>query len=55
MRRALAAVFVALVAAAPATGAPPQVAAKAYLVENGATGEVLAGERSNVRLPIASI
>ena len=55
MRRALAAVFAALVVVSPAAGAPPQVAAKAYLVENGATGEVLAGHRSNARVPIASI
>jgi serine-type D-Ala-D-Ala carboxypeptidase (penicillin-binding protein 5/6) len=55
MGRALAAVAAALVVAAPAAAGPPQVRAKAYLVENGATGEVLAGSRANARVPIASI
>ena len=55
MGRALAAVAAALVVAAPAAAGPPQVTAKAYLVENGATGEVLAGSRANARVPVASI
>lgn len=57
MSRALVVVAVAaLVLAAPASAAgPPAVEASAYLVENGATGEVLAGHRTNARLPIASI
>jgi serine-type D-Ala-D-Ala carboxypeptidase (penicillin-binding protein 5/6) len=55
MGRALAAVAAALVVAAPAAAGPPQVRAKAYLVENGATGEVLAGSRANARVPVASI
>jgi serine-type D-Ala-D-Ala carboxypeptidase (penicillin-binding protein 5/6) len=55
MGRALAAVAAALVVAAPAAAGPPQVRAKAYLVENGATGEVLAGSHANVRVPVASI
>lgn len=54
--RALVAVAAALVLAAPASAAvPPDVDASAYLVENGATGEVLVGYRANTRLPIASI
>jgi D-alanyl-D-alanine carboxypeptidase (penicillin-binding protein 5/6) len=55
MRRPLAAVVAALVVAAPAAASPPPVAATSYYVENGATGEVLAGHRANARLPIASI
>lgn len=55
MRRPLLAVVAALLVAAPAGAAPPPVAATAYFVENGATGEVLAGQRANSRVPIASI
>ena len=56
MGRALAAVAAALVAVSSASaGPPPPVTAKAYLVENGATGEVLARGHSNARVPIASI
>src|SRR6266540_6351390 len=55
MRRALAAAVVALVVASPAAAGPPQVTARAYYVENGATGEALAGEDARARLPIASI
>jgi D-alanyl-D-alanine carboxypeptidase (penicillin-binding protein 5/6) len=55
LRRALAAVAAALVTVSPAAAGPPDVAAKAYLVENGATGEVLAQRSPNLRLPIASI
>src|SRR5439155_19648547 len=33
----------------------PQVAGRAYLVENGSTGEVLARSHDHERLPIASI
>lgn len=55
MSRALVAVAAALVLAAPASAVPPDVNASAYLVENGATGEVLAGYRANARVPVASI
>src|SRR5919107_5875870 len=55
MRRALAAVFAALFFVSPAAAAPPDVAATAYLVQNGATGEVLAGRSANARVPIASL
>jgi D-alanyl-D-alanine carboxypeptidase (penicillin-binding protein 5/6) len=55
MRRPLVAVVAALVVAAPATASPPPVAATAYYVENGATGEVLAGHRASTRVPVASI
>jgi serine-type D-Ala-D-Ala carboxypeptidase (penicillin-binding protein 5/6) len=41
--------------AAAATAAPPAVQAEAYLVVNGATGEVLAADDARERRPIASI
>lgn len=44
-----------LAAAAPALAVSPQVAGRAYLVENGATGEVLLARNARARLPIASI
>jgi len=46
---------VALVAASSALAAPPPVAARAYVVENAATGEVLAARAPAQRLPMASI
>lgn len=55
MGRALAAVAAALVAVSSASAGPPPVKATAYFVENGATGEILARERANARVPIASI
>ena len=55
MRRALAAVVAGLVFASPALATPPQPAAKAYLVENGATGEVLASHRADDPVPVASL
>lgn len=45
----------ALIGAAPAASAPPQVQARAYLVLNAATGEVLASRNASKPLPIASI
>jgi serine-type D-Ala-D-Ala carboxypeptidase (penicillin-binding protein 5/6) len=36
-------------------GAPPQVTARAYLVQNGASGEILLSSRARAHLPIASI
>ena len=56
MRARLTAVAVAALAVAPsALAGPPPVAAHAYLVENGATGEVLAARAPAQRLPMASI
>ncbi len=55
MGRALAAVAAALVVVSSASAGPPPVTAKAYFVENGATGEVLAREHANAPVPIASI
>jgi D-alanyl-D-alanine carboxypeptidase/D-alanyl-D-alanine carboxypeptidase (penicillin-binding protein 5/6) len=50
-------VAAALVVFAPVAhaGGPPAVDARAYLVVNGATGEVLASRNAHTRLPIASI
>ncbi len=45
----------ALALAAPALAAPPRVDARAYLVANVSTGEVLAAHDADARLPIASI
>lgn len=49
------AIAAALVLAPPALGGPPPVAAQAYVVQNAATGEVLAARAPARRLPIASI
>jgi D-alanyl-D-alanine carboxypeptidase (penicillin-binding protein 5/6) len=49
-------VFLAgLVLAAPVVAAPPRPAGRAWLVENGATGEVLLAHGVRQRVPIASI
>jgi D-alanyl-D-alanine carboxypeptidase (penicillin-binding protein 5/6) len=53
--RLLAAAAAALVFAAPAHAGAPAVSARAYLVVNPATGEVLAQKRAWARVPIASI
>jgi serine-type D-Ala-D-Ala carboxypeptidase (penicillin-binding protein 5/6) len=45
----------ALVLAGPARGGAPPVSASAFLVENAATGEILAQHGAWARLPIASI
>jgi D-alanyl-D-alanine carboxypeptidase (penicillin-binding protein 5/6) len=45
----------ALAFAAPVLGAPPQVTGRAYLVENGVTGEILLAHDLRERVPIASI
>jgi serine-type D-Ala-D-Ala carboxypeptidase (penicillin-binding protein 5/6) len=45
----------ALVLVAPVLAAPPQVTGRAWLVENGATGEVLLARNVKQRVPIASI
>ena len=45
----------ALVLVAPVLAAPPQVTGRAWLVENGATGEVLLAHGVRQRVPIASI
>jgi serine-type D-Ala-D-Ala carboxypeptidase (penicillin-binding protein 5/6) len=47
--------FVVLAFCAPAAAAAPAVDARAYLVMNGATGEVLLARGAQDRLPIASI
>jgi serine-type D-Ala-D-Ala carboxypeptidase (penicillin-binding protein 5/6) len=48
-------VLAALALATPAAAATPEVDARAYLVLNAGTGEVLLGRRAHDRLPIASI
>jgi serine-type D-Ala-D-Ala carboxypeptidase (penicillin-binding protein 5/6) len=56
--RLVAAVVAALALAAPAaafTSPPPQVDARAYVVANAATGDVLAAHDGRTELPIASI
>jgi len=45
----------ALALAAPVLAAPPQVTGRAFLVENGASGEVLGARNADARVPIASI
>ena len=54
MRKALV-VAAALALAAPVSAAPPQVTGRAFVVENGATGELLLARDAHERLPIASI
>ncbi len=46
---------VALLLSTPALAGPPPVDARAFIVENAATGEVLAQRGARERLPIASI
>ena len=41
--------------AAPVVAAPPQVTGRAFIVENGSTGEVLLAHDARERVPIASI
>jgi serine-type D-Ala-D-Ala carboxypeptidase (penicillin-binding protein 5/6) len=53
--RLLAVAVAALVFAAPAYAGAPPVSARAFLVVNPATGEVLAQKRAWARVPIASI
>jgi D-alanyl-D-alanine carboxypeptidase (penicillin-binding protein 5/6) len=55
LRICVAAVAATLALAAAASAAPPPVSARAYLVENPATGEVLAQRAAWARVPIASI
>jgi len=53
--RLIAAVVAALVLAQSAQAGIPGVRARAFIVEDGATGDVLAQRASNARVPIASI
>jgi D-alanyl-D-alanine carboxypeptidase (penicillin-binding protein 5/6) len=55
MKRLLPILAVALVLAAPAHAGAPPVQARAYLVLNSSTGEVLASRDAQARIPIASI
>ena len=47
--------FAALALAVPAAASPPEVNARAWLVQNATTGEVLLRHEDRARLPIASI
>jgi D-alanyl-D-alanine carboxypeptidase (penicillin-binding protein 5/6) len=53
--RSCAVAAAALVLAAPARAGAPAVSARAFLVQDAATGEVLAQRASSARVPIASI
>ena len=55
MKRRIAVAGAALALAAPAVAAPPHPEGRAYLVQNGVTGEVLLHYDDRERLPIASI
>lgn len=56
MRRLAPALLVAACClAAAATASPPQLDARAWLVENAVTGEVLGAHEESVQMPIASI
>lgn len=55
MKACLLAGLAALVLAAPATAAPPVVHARAWFVQSGTTGEVLAHHEDRAQVPIASI
>src|SRR5206468_8871810 len=51
----LALIAAALLLSAPALAGAPQVTGRAYLVQNGTTGEILAQSNDRERVPIASI
>jgi D-alanyl-D-alanine carboxypeptidase (penicillin-binding protein 5/6) len=55
LRLLVAAVAIALVLPAQALAGPPNPDARAFLVVNASTGEVLAARNPNARVPIASI
>jgi len=55
IRLALAAAALALVLAPAAAGAPPSVDARAWVVQDARSGEILAASNLHARLPIASI
>jgi D-alanyl-D-alanine carboxypeptidase (penicillin-binding protein 5/6) len=55
VRRCLPACLAALLLAAPASAAAPHVDARAWLVQNASTGEVLVAHAGDARVPIASI
>ena len=55
MKRRFAVLAAVLVAATPAVAAAPHVTARAYLVENGVSGDVLLASHARDRVAIASI
>jgi serine-type D-Ala-D-Ala carboxypeptidase (penicillin-binding protein 5/6) len=55
VRRLLLVAAIALIAAPPARAGAPPVSARAYIVEDARTGEILASSHAHDRVPIASI
>jgi D-alanyl-D-alanine carboxypeptidase len=55
VRRLVLVAVAACALAAPVLAAPPQVTGRAFLVENGTTGQVLLAHDARERVPIASI
>lgn len=55
MNRGFLAVLAALLLAAPATAAPPEIHARAWFVQSATTGDVLAHHGERAKVPIASI
>jgi serine-type D-Ala-D-Ala carboxypeptidase (penicillin-binding protein 5/6) len=55
VKRAALVLVSAFALAAPVLAAPPQVTGRAFVVENGSTGEVLLARDARERVPIASI
>jgi D-alanyl-D-alanine carboxypeptidase (penicillin-binding protein 5/6) len=55
VRRLLLVAAIALIAAAPARAGAPPVNARAYIIEDARTGEILASSNAHDRVPIASI
>jgi serine-type D-Ala-D-Ala carboxypeptidase (penicillin-binding protein 5/6) len=55
VRRLLLVAAIALVATAPARAGAPPVSARAYIIEDARTGEILASSHAHDRVPIASI
>jgi D-alanyl-D-alanine carboxypeptidase (penicillin-binding protein 5/6) len=55
VKACLLAAVAALVLAAPATGAPPEIRARAWFVQSATTGDVLAHHGERAKVPIASI
>jgi serine-type D-Ala-D-Ala carboxypeptidase (penicillin-binding protein 5/6) len=55
VKGALVVAAAAFALAAPVLAAPPQVTGRAFVVENGASGEILLAHDSRERVPIASI
>jgi serine-type D-Ala-D-Ala carboxypeptidase (penicillin-binding protein 5/6) len=55
VKRRLVVAVAGLAFVTPGLGAPPQVTGRSYLVENGATGEILFSHDAREQVPVASI